>query len=64
MRLTPLSYLSKTGMITAWLTTSQVSISPANPITSRRMGPSCAATISSSGRSSSQSAVIVCQHSG
>ena len=54
----------KTGMITASLTTSQASISPAKSPTSRRIRATCRSRISSTGSSVSHRRRHVCQHSG
>ena len=64
MRVMPLSYLSKTGMMTASLITSHMSISPRKSDTSRWMRALCAARISELLIESSQSTVSVCQQSG
>ncbi len=63
-RVMPLSYLSKIGMMTTSLMTSHMSMTPAKSPTSRLMRSTWAAAISALSRSSSQSAVTVCQASG
>ena len=64
MRVMPLSYLSKTGIITASLTTSQVSITPRETGHLALDALHLHLRISALDIASSQSAVTVCQHSG
>src|SRR5919107_455242 len=57
-RVSPLSYLSNTGMITTSLITSQASMSPVKSVTSLRIRARCASRISSSDSSSSHGEVL------
>ncbi len=63
-RVMPFRSAVKTGMITASLMTSQVSMTPAKSPTSRAMRASRSSRISPVGSSVSQGGVTVCQHSG
>ena len=58
------SSLVNTGMMTTSLMASQVSTTPVKSVTSRRIRARCTCSISSVGRSRSQSAVTVCQTRG
>jgi hypothetical protein len=63
-RVSPLSYLSKTGMITTSLIASHISMRAAKSVTPRRMRSRWASTIESVGSSSSQGGARVCHPSG
>ncbi len=60
----PFSSLSKTGMITASLMASQVSMVPAAPATSRVIRARSSASTSAVDSGPSQPGASVCQHSG